>query len=103
MSNVPLIPSVLCVRCSQNGLKAQVDTRRLSQPASALAFLLMAVAQAALPERGGGLLANPMSHCHPHRLYQLWANLAWARDRTGVIKLLLVLPLLFLSLFMSPS
>lgn len=54
-------------------------------------------------ERGSSLLVNPVSHCHHHRLYQLWANLRWARNRAGMIKLLLVLLLLFLSLFMSPS
>lgn len=66
-------------------------------------FLLTAVAQAALPERGSRLLVNPMSQCHPWGLCQLWAYLAWARERTGMIKLLLVLLLLFLSLFMVPQ
>lgn len=33
----------------------------------------------------------------------LWANFPWSEDRTGMRKLLLVLLLLSLSLFMSPS
>lgn len=85
------------------GLKARANPQWLSQTASAFAFLLMAMAQAALPEHENGLLASPISHCHPYALYQLWASFTWARDRTGMIKLLLVLLLLFLSLFMSPS
>lgn len=77
---------------SQLVWKPKSIPRRLSQPASTSAFLSWPWHRQLC-----------QTHCHPHRLYQLWANLTQARDRTGMIKLLLVLLLLFLSLFMSPS
>lgn len=43
------------------------------------------------------------SRCHTCRLYLLWANLMWARDRAGMINLLVCLLLLFSSLFMCPA
>jgi len=75
---------------------------RQSQPASCSASLPTAVAQAALPERGSGLRPTPRATVTP-RVMSALRPLTWARDGTGMMKLLLVLTLLVLSFSISPS